>query len=293
MDTLTPYATEYVRGRLARGEVSASTAKDYRWTLFGLTSSYGNRPVEMFGPAAIDRWLESISVFSDSTRREYLSRVRCFGQWLVATKKIRTDPTAHVPPIRQARRVPRTLQGGQVGQLLRAAPDKRATAILWLMVGLGCRCCEVSRLRVEDYDPIGLTVTLIGKAGHERTLPVPDEVAQAVGAYLDETGVTSGPLIRSELHPYRGLSPKTLSGYVRGWMVDAGVKARAGDGRSAHALRRTCASDVLDGGADIRVVQSMLGHERLETTSVYLRRVTMEQMRGSMSGRAYSALGTT
>lgn len=286
MGTLTPLITAYAGGRHARGEISATTAQDLRWTLNGLDESYGNRPLKMFGPAAIDRWLETTGHLADATRREYLSRARTFCQWMVATGRLRTDPTSHVPPIRQARRAPRTLNEEQVGRLLRAAPDMRALAVLWLMVGCGLRCVEVARACVEDYD--GRTITVRGKGGHARTIPVPVRVAGAVDAYLDQVGVVAGPLVRSELRPSQGLSPRTLSGYVRRWMVDAGVKVMPGDGRSAHALRRTCASDVADLGADLRVVQEMLGHARLETTAAhYLRRVSMTQMRDAMEGRSY------
>lgn len=289
METLTPYLHQYVRGRKARGEITATTARDYLWTLSGLAESYGQRPLRMFGPAAVDRWLEQIGHLAAATRREYLSRARMFTRWLVDTGKVRADPTSHVPPVRQARHAPRTLTAEQVGDLLRAlTPNRRGAAVVWLMVGCGLRCCEVARLHVEDYDPRGLTVTVTGKANHERTIPVPVEAAAAVDRYLDHVGVTAGPLIRSELVPSRGLSAKTLSTYMRGWMLAAGVKRGAYDGRSAHALRRTAASDVADRGADVRVVQEMLGHQRVETTvKHYYRRVTVQQMRDAMSGRSY------
>lgn len=288
MPTLTPLINTYVTGRRNRGEITVTTAADFRWTLHGLAESFGDRPIARFGPAAIDRWLESIGHHADATRRQYLSRVRTFARWMVSQGTLRTDPTAHVPAIRQSRRSPRTLTVPQVGELLRQLPDARARAVCWLMVGCGLRCCEVARLHVEDYDPDGRTITVCGKGQHERTLPVPVRVAAAVDAYLDEVGVVAGPLIRSMLNPSQGLAAKTLSGYLRGWMQESGVKTRALDGRSAHALRRTCASDVADMGTDLRVVQAMLGHSRLETTaSFYLRRATVMQMRDAMEGRSY------
>lgn len=286
--TLRTHIAQYIRSRVSRGEISQSTARDLRWTLDGLAESFGQRPLKMFGPAAIDRWMKSVAHLAPATRREYLSRVRGFCRWMVAEGKLRTDPTAHVLPIRQARRAPRTLTEDQVAKLLRTAPDARARAVLWLMVGCGLRCVEVSRLQVEDYD--GRTIRVVGKGGHERVLPVPVRVAAAVNDYLEEVGVTAGPLIRSELHPTRGLSPRTLSGYVREWLVAAGVKSRALDGRSAHALRRTCASDIADAGWDVRVVQHVLGHARLETTAAhYLRPVSPKVMREAMEGRSYLA----
>ena len=101
-------------------------------------------------------------------------------------------------------------------------------------------------------------------------------------------GCTGGPLIRSQLHPAQHLAPATLSQYLRRWMRDAGVKARALDGRSAHGLRRTALSDVMDRSGDIRVVQEMAGHRDLDTTARhYLRRVPLDRLREAMEGRTY------
>jgi integrase/recombinase XerC len=176
----------------------------------------------------------------------------------------------------------------EVGRLLRAVPDPRASAVLQLMVGCGLRCVSVARLQVEDYDPASLVLRVSAKGGAEYDIPVPVEAARALNRYLDEVGSVAGPLVRSVLTPSRGLSPKTLSGYVRAWMRHAGVKVRPLDGRSAHGLRRTAASDVMDLSGDIRAVQSMLGHSRVETTARhYLRPVSMQQMRTAMAGRDY------
>lgn len=287
--TLTPHIHAYVTGRRSRGEITATTAADIAHTLAGLDRTFGRRPLSQLGPAAIDRYREHIAHRADATRREYLSRVRCFCRWLVAQGLIACDPTEHVPPIRQPKTVPVTLTEAQVATLLRTvAHDRRATAIAWLMVGCGARCGEVAALRIEDYDPVGLTVLLVGKNSDQRVVPVPRVVARALNAYLDQTGCASGPLIRSELNPSRGLTAKTISGYMRGWLREAGVKVRAHDGRSAHGLRRTAASDVMDFCGDIRAVQAMLGHRHVETTARhYLRPISLEAMREAMEGRRY------
>jgi site-specific recombinase XerC len=278
---------EYLRGRVARAEISRQTATDLSYCLAGLTQSFGNRPLTQFGPKAIDRWLESIGDRAPATRREYLSRVRTFCTWLAAEGHIRSNPTGHVPTIRQPRQVPRTLTEAEVAHLIAACPDERARAIVWLMVGCGLRCVEVSRLDIHHYDPATRTLIATGKARHERTIPVPTETAQAIDAYLDLAGRPGGALVRTCVG--QRMAPKTISAYVRRWMRDAGVKTAALDGRSAHGLRRTAASDVMDRCGDIQVVQEMLGHVRVETTArAYLRPVPICKMRDAMEGRAYN-----
>lgn len=287
--TLSPLIATYVAGRQARREITPDTADNYRVTLRTLDRSFGARPLKQFGPRAIDRWIESVGHLAASTRHQYISRVRKFCTWLLRTRRIALDPTAHVEPIEQPRRVPVTLTHAQVADLLHhVRGDRRALAVVWIMVGCAARCIEVANLRVEDYDPVGLSFVLRGKGQHERHIPVPVEVSTAVNAYLDEVGIATGPLIRSRRTPSEGLSRRTIGWYVRRWMRDAGVKARALDGRSAHGLRRTAASDVMEHTNDIRVVQELLGHAKVETTARhYLRPVTVEQMREAMAGRRY------
>lgn len=287
MTTLTSFINRYLAGRKARGEITQKTMEDMRCTLYSLDRAFGRRPIQRFGPATVDRWLELGGHMAPSTRRHRLSVARVFCRWLVEVKVVKVDATAHVPTIRQPRRVPTTLHHGEVARLLASQPSARAQAIIWLMVGCGCRCVEVARLATSDYDPDGLTLRLVGKGGHERVVPVPVEVAVALDRYLDETGRVAGPLIRSEANQRAGLDAGTISIYMTRWMAGAGIKTRRYDGRSAHGLRRTAASDVMDTSHDVRIVQHMLGHEHISSTALYIRPVTMASMREAMSGRAY------
>lgn len=287
-NTLTPHINEYLRGRVARGEIKARTARELTYPLDGLARSFGARPLNRFGPAAIDRWLESISRLAPGSRCQRLSTVRGFCRWMVATGRITADPTRHVPAIKQPRRIPVTFTEREVSQLIARLDTTRARAIAWLMVGCGCRCVEVSRLVVSDYDPAALTLVLAGKGGHQRMVPVPSQVAAALNVYLDEIGWISGPLIRSEIDLRSPLMPRTISMYMRRWMAAAGVKRGPLDGRSAHCLRRTAGSDVMDRAGDVRIVQAMLGHARIETTAkYYLRPVPLDRLREAMEGRTY------
>lgn len=289
-DTLPPLIDEYLRGRVARGELTRASARDIRYCLIQFSDTFGRRPLSQLGRKAVDRWLESIGHRAPATRREYLSRVRTFCRWLQREGHIKTDPTEHVQPIQQPRHVPVTLTTSQVAALLRVCSNARDAAIVQLMVGCGLRCVEIARLRVEDYDSAARTVRVTGKALHQRELPVPADTARAVDAYLDSAGRVAGPLFRSQVVANSGLSSRTLSHYVRRWLRAAGVKSMPRDGRSAHALRRTAGSDVMDRSNDVRVVQAMLGHARIETTAkYYLRPVPLDRLREAMEGRRYIA----
>lgn len=281
------HAERYVLGRWRRGEIADASRDAIRYTLDTLCDSFGDRPPSALGRKAVDRWLETIADRAPATRRNYLSRARAFARYLMAEGLITRDPFAHVPSINQPRREPVTLTRTQIGQLHATLPDLRARLIVELMDGLGARCCEMANLHVEDYDPSHGRILLRGKAGHERTLSVPASTQALLEQYLDDTRLGTGPLIRSRNHPERGLIPATYSQYLRNWLWAAGVKRRALDGRSAHALRRTCGSELMEATGDIRVVQAVLGHARIETTArYYLRPVALTRMADAMAARA-------
>lgn len=287
VSTLRPLIDRYLTTRRRRGELNAVSVRNLTSRLATLDRSFGARPIGQFGPAAVRTWLEDIGHLSPATRRAYLSTVRTFGRWLIEEGIVRHDPTRGVTKIVEPRRVPRAINGAQVAALLAVCHDSRSHAIVALMVGCGLRCIEVARLGESDYDERAGTISVRGKGDHERVLPVPTMVARALSVYRAEHGRMSGPLIRSKHHPGSGLSRATVSLLVSRLFAEAGLKRRAWDGRSAHALRHTALSDVLDQCNDLRVVQAMAGHQNLATTSIYLRRASLGQMREAMEGRDY------
>jgi integrase len=112
-------------------------------------------------------------------------------------------------------------------------------------------------------------------------------VEAALRGYLSEWPSNSGPIIRRFDDPSKPLGKGALSNQLRVVFYATGVKARAWDGVGVHSFRHTAASDVLEGGADLRVVQEMLGHRNLSSTQIYLRHANMARMREAMEGRDY------
>lgn len=285
--SLWPHAHTYLQGRQRRGEITINTIRNSRSVLAGLSRSYGNRPVERFATAAVDRWLESTAHQKPSTRAAGWTIVAGFTRWLLQQQLIPADPCEGRRGPKRPRTEPRALEHDAVARLLFVAPDARAQAIIWLEVGLGLRRVEVHRLRVEDWLRRDRLVRVVGKGGHERTVPMIREAERVLDAYLRECPATVGPLIRSTTDPSRPLSLSSLSHYMATWMTAAGIKHAPRDGVNGHALRHTAASDVLDRCGDLRVVQEMLGHRNLATTAVYLRRSQLGAIREAMEGRTY------
>lgn len=283
-NTLTPLARRYLRQRQQDHSYNRKSIASVRGRLATLDDSFGRRPLNQLGRKAIDRWLASLDHLAASSRSSYLASVRAFTAWLVLQEVIPTDPCLGVPPIPRPRSVPRAQSLQAVAALLAACADDRDRAVVWLMVGCGLRRAEVARACWEHYDPEGRTLLVKGKGGHERFLPVPEAVSQALSR-VRARGAT-GPIIRPKNHA-GAISVEWVGARVARLMRDAGLKQAPYDGVSAHALRHTAASDVLDQCHDLRIVQAMLGHQHLSSTSIYLRRANLGQLREAMEGRTY------
>lgn len=286
--SLPDLVAQYLEERVARGELDPMTARNHRSALAHFTTVVGTKPVARMNRADIEAWMETRAHLRPATRRSQFSYATTFCSWLVRQGHLKANPMDDFRPPRVPVGVPRALPPKAVAATLRHAPDARARAIVWLMVGQGLRCCEVANLDLDDWDRHRQHLTIRGKGDNERVLPMPTEVADALDVYLRESPAAFGPLIRSKRTDQR-LRADSISGMVSEWMRAAGVKRRSRDGRSAHAFRHTAASDVLDACNDLRVVQQMLGHQHLTTTTIYLRRASMGKMREAMAGRPYTA----
>lgn len=200
------------------------------------------------------------------------------------------DAAAAVTPPRPARRLPKALPVDQIIAVIEAAggtevdvePARlRDRAMLELLYASGARAAELVGLDVDDVDgldhPDGGAVALRGKGGKERVVPVGRPACEALNAYLVRArpalAVSGGPALFLNARGGR-ISRQTLWSVVSTSAARAGVDAEI----SPHSFRHSFATHLLDGGADIRVVQELLGHSSVTTTQVYTL-VTVETLR--------------
>lgn len=282
MTTLGGYVRNYMAARAAVGSYAPKSRRVVEPRLRSLARHFGHRPLHQLNQRAIERWLASLDHLAQNSRAAYLASARQFTAWLVAQGALTTDPCAGIAPMKRAKPIPRALAADDVRRVLDAARDDRGRAIIWLMVGIGLRRMEVAGLRWEDYNERDRLLLVRGKNRKQRLLPVPAEVAAALGRI--RTG-QSGPMFPGRTGDTLG--PERVGQVMTETMWRSGVKSARYDGRSGHALRHTAASDVLDACGDLRVVQELLGHEDLSTTAIYLRRVSAERMREAVEGRSY------
>jgi len=199
--------------------------------------------------------------------------------------EIADDRARAVRPPSLGRRLPKALAVGHVERLLAAAaaPGQahtpaglRSRALLELLYATGARISEAVGLDVDDFDIEQRSVLLSGKGGKQRVVPVGSYAIDAVRAWLESGRPALSPRGPALFVNARGgrLSRQTAWTLLRVAAGRAGIESSV----SPHVLRHSYATHLLDGGADIRVVQELLGHASVTTTQIYTL-VTVDMLR--------------
>lgn len=213
---------------------------------------------------------------SDHTRATFLSRVRAFFGFLEARGVLLTSPARGLL-VRGVKRLPRCTLNPRMAEKLMSEPNpwstvgKRDRAILEVLYGTGLRVNECARLDLLDVDlSQGTLLVRDGKGRKDRVIPVPGHAARSLEVYLSDSRpeLAWGNETALFVSKYgRRVSVSSLRTRVCQYARDAQLKARV----SPHALRHAYATHLLQGGADVRHVQELLGHKRIETTARYTR----------------------
>ncbi|MCX7619255.1 MAG: tyrosine recombinase [Acidimicrobiales bacterium] len=274
---------------MSLASVSANTVAAYRRdiTAFCEWAERGGVP----GPSAIDRrslrrYLAYLNTrrYSRRTVARKVSSLRRYFGWLHRTGRVEIDPSLGLAAPRGEARLPRVLRDDELAALLDEPPARvaddlpairhRDDAVLELLYGSGLRVSELCSITFGDLDLANRSLVVWGKGGKQRRVPLSQPAVEALSRWL-----TSGreELVTSESPPDRvflnrrgrGLSPRDVRR-----ILDHRAKAPT----YPHALRHTFATHLLDGGADLRVVQELLGHSDLSTTQLYTH-VSRERLR--------------
>lgn len=213
-----------------------------------------------------------------------LVAVRNFHAFL-AMEHQADDVAADVAPPRPAQRLPKAIPLADIEALLGAVGGDgvpgglRDRALLEVLYGTGARVSEVTGLDVDDLDLETRSVRLYGKGGKERVVPLGSYAAEALSAYLTRERpdfASKGRGTPAVFLNQRGgrLSRQSVFDLIRRAADVAGVEQEI----SPHTLRHSFATHLLEGGADVRVVQELLGHASVTTTQIYTM-VSVQQLR--------------
>lgn len=278
-------AEDYLRHLVVERGLSDNTVQAYRRDLLRYQEYLGSRGIGSLAEVTrVDveefrRHLDHIGLAPASVTRCVVA-VRNMHRFAVGSGQLQADVTAGMSPGTRSRRLPKALSMDQVESLL-AAPDTstveglRDAALLELLYGTGARVSEVCALDVDDIRPVlddpDLGLRLIGKGDKERIVPLGSYAAKAVDAWLirgrpawAEIGNGEHALLLNTRG--RRLSRQSAWAVIRRAGEAAGLDV---EHLSPHSLRHSYATHLLDGGADVRVVQELLGHSSVTTTQIY------------------------
>jgi integrase/recombinase XerD len=272
-NTLTSYRRDlgrYVNELTARGirTLAASTEEDVAGFL-----------------AALRRGDEAHQPLKASSAARAVVAVRGLHRFAAREGLVPTDTASAVRPPTPPRRLPKALSVDDVAALLEAADLEgsprglRDRALLEVLYGTGARISEAVGLAVDDVDLVGATVLLHGKGGKDRVVPLGGFAREAVDAYVVRgrpvlAGAGRGTPALFLNHRGSPLSRQSAWAVLRAAADRAGLTVDV----SPHTLRHSFATHLLDGGADVRVVQELLGHASVTTTQIYTM-VTVERLR--------------
>lgn len=222
--------------------------------------------------------------FARSTIRLRFAALRSFYKFLVHRRGLPKNPVAEVELPKPERKLPVVLSAKQIDELLalplntppgRNAPPwlpLRDAAILELFYSCGLRISELRSLDLSDIDFLGETLRVTGKGSKERLIPVGGPALAAVQRYRREATIGNGPLFLSKRRTR--ITQQAVDQLLRKYVEQSSIPFKI----SPHKLRHSFATHLLDAGADLRSVQSMLGHASLSTTQIYTH-VTKERLR--------------
>jgi site-specific recombinase XerD len=271
--------TGYERELSARGS-SPHTRRAYRRDLTELATWAAARDLE---PAEISyRLLRGFAAglgerdLRRSTVSRKLAAARGLFEHLRRRGVISQNPAELLPNPKGESRLPRVLTAAEVRDLLDRVPvsetlDLRDKAMLELAYSCGLRCSELVALDVESLDFESETVRVAGKGGKERIVPLGEPAQRAAARYLERAreALCADPGQRALLLSKSGrrLSPSDITRRLARRVHEAALAGRV----SPHALRHSFATHMLEGGADLRSIQELLGHAGISTTQIYTR----------------------
>jgi tyrosine recombinase XerC len=211
-----------------------------------------------------------------STVARKLAAVRGLFDFLVRTERVGQNPADLVSSPKREQKLPRVLSGEEMRALLERIPARtslelRDRAMLELAYSCGLRCEEIVNLDIDSFDFETEQLRVLGKGSKERLLPVGEPAQRALRRYLEKgrLALASDPREAALFLSKSGrrLSRSDVTRRLALWVREAALAA----GVSPHALRHSFATHLLEGGADLRAIQELLGHASISTTQVYTR----------------------
>lgn len=255
--------------KVERG-LSPNTVKAYTADIEGFYEFLRHRGVTLRDASSSDisDYIISVSDYlSKRSQARLLSSLNSFFDYLVSEGERKDNPSSAVDSPKLGKYLPVVLSVEELRAILKAAPNERDRAILEVLYGCGLRVSEVCSLKISEVYLKDMFVKVMGKGSKERLVPMAPSTASAIMDYLSvRPGSDAGCEDVLFLNRFgRALSRVAVFKMVKSVALVAGVDKNL----SPHTFRHSFATHLIENGADLRVVQEMLGHESILTTEIY------------------------
>jgi integrase/recombinase XerD len=270
--------SEYVQWLTVEKGRSRATLEAYERDILAFLAWWGDeRPLTQVSGGDLETYLNTLrDTRAASSVARALSSLRGWWGFLIDEGELSVDPSTYVTPSQRGRTLPKPLSEESVALLLDTLPretpvDLRDRALLELLYGTGARVSEVVGLELQDLDFDEQLIRVTGKGAKQRLVPMGRALTSALRDYLGPGGRSEFPRPRAHAHVFvnvRGgiLSRQGIDLVISSRALTAGIPRST---ISAHVFRHSCATHMLAHGADIRVVQELLGHASISTTQIY------------------------
>jgi site-specific recombinase XerD len=287
----------YLRERGAARNLSSYTLRNYGTDLEHFLLALAGWQIDPLNAQRTDlrRYLAVLlgNGVADGSVRRKVSTIRSFYKWLRAAELLQNDPFFGVTGPKAGRRLPDILTSEDIDSMIKAADgdepaDLRDRALMELLYAAGLRISEVASLDAGELDVRDRSVRVHGKGKKDRVGVFGEPAAKALQLYLRDgrPQLISGKQEALFLNRSGGrLTPRSVQSMVRKYATKAGLPIAV----HPHLLRHSFATHLLDGGADLRVVQELLGHESPNTTQIYTH--VSEAKKRSVMESAFEELG--
>lgn len=283
--TLPEHSLEFLESIRSERGLSLNTVVAYRRDLLQYGETVATHP-NVSSAEAVHLHLESLRDLGlgDASIARKFASIRAFHRFMIEENYASEDPTAAIDSPRRASSIPKALTVDQVTSLIESPDEttplgRRDRAILETLYATGCRVTELINIDLHDVDFETRTALVTGKGNKQRLVPVGTYATNAIHTWLEDRLVIRVPGSDSDalFLTVRGnrLSRQTV------WRIveKAGNQAEIDASHlSPHVLRHSAATHMVEGGADLRTVQEILGHVSLSTTQIYTK-VSPEHLR--------------
>lgn len=272
------YIEKFINYLKIERDVSQHTLRSYSSDLIMFSNYFDSKGIKEIKYFDLRKYLAHLktSDYSKSTIARKVSVLRSWFKFLQQDGYIKGNPASSLSTPRIDKKLPKFLSEKEVGSLLEISPetllDYRDKALLEVLYSTGIRVTELVNLDIDDVDFIGGIIKVKGKGSKERLVPIGDKALVSIREYLEERSKNGIPTNKSGKKSALFLNKnksRISARSVRRIMNKHILRTSRKKDISPHSLRHSFATHMLNRGANLRVVQELLGHKSLSTTQIY------------------------